>query len=296
MRTRIHSLIFSTLIIFSLSYSMQVNAQPHLTEALEAQISDAIPAEYFETAKQHAEEIFTTCPPTDCVLVSFGFTNTLLDSFLRVMMEKNKVPDSYLRYMPVKNLKESAFWNEETDLEFYKKMLPSVEEVQGKTVMFTRTLLSGMTVNQIFPAIREHYESQGFSGKLGSFLIVDSVYTAKLAESAQSQFEKLSGINTVKVDLSYSMFFGTRKVIVDDDSDRPNFHSDYEDFYRYKEILIKRTDTTENNNWQLIESENYLALDEYVANSKLKKWSLKNLLHRLKMKTNEECLRLVNFR
>lgn len=109
----------------------------------------------------HAKEILSRCQLPECVIVSLGTTNALVDSFLRYYLKGDA--ERAIHYVPIRTLRAT--------LSFPNVLARSLPPMSGglKRVMFVRTLESGLSVaafadavERSFAQVRAPYEFEGF--------------------------------------------------------------------------------------------------------------------------------------
>lgn len=97
----------------------------------------------------HAKEILSKCQFPECVIVSLGTTNTLVDSFLRYYLKGDA--DRAIHYVPVRRLRATL-----ASSLVLKRALPEPAP-ELRQVLFVRALESGLTVATFADAVTRHY-------------------------------------------------------------------------------------------------------------------------------------------
>ncbi len=98
----------------------------------------------------YAKEILAKCQLPDCVIVSLGTTNALIDAFLRYYLKDEA--DRAMHYVPVRGLSFLA-----TNPIWQRRVLPS----GAKRAVLVRTLESGMTVQRLALKMTEAFGDAG---------------------------------------------------------------------------------------------------------------------------------------
>lgn len=128
--------------------------------------------EDLKAVHDHAKEILGRCKFPECVIVSLGTTNTLVDSFLRYYLKGDA--DRAIHYVPFREL------NSITSVSaVIERSLPK-PSADLKRVVVVRTLLFGTTIAVFADAVERQFAKEGTPYELEAFF------------SVADQFEKVS--------------------------------------------------------------------------------------------------------
>ena len=153
--------------IIFLAFSARAD-QPSLNE-----IMSDIPPRVVASAHRYAVDIVNWCPPQNCMVISAGLTNTLIDAFVRNEMKTRNISDTYIRYWPYTDLRQVTRWHSDDRDEWLVKNFPSKSEVAGKRVLLLRTLVMGKTMQDFLPMLRDFLSNHGYDCKIDPYFIAD---------------------------------------------------------------------------------------------------------------------------
>ncbi len=137
-------------------------------------VMSQIPPQVIASAHEYALDMIKSCPPGQCIVLSLGLTNTLVDAFLRNEMKGRKINDSYIRYWPYVKLMRMESWGSQDRFNWLAQNFPSREESAGKKIVIERTLIMGGTMRWFLPTLRAYLEYERYNCKIEPYVIVSS--------------------------------------------------------------------------------------------------------------------------
>ena len=222
-RTFLLLAIFGPLFVGAVSKADQPSAD---------QIMNEFPRRIVADAYRYAVDIVKQCPPEDCMVVSVGFTNTLIDAFLRYEMQKKNIESSYLRYWPYRGMTYLNLWNSDDRDHWLDMNFPSVDEAAGKRILLLRTLFHGQTMRGFLPMLRDFLLKRQYDCKVDPYFIVHS--------RASFNFKILQPYLGHAQLIANDQFFeavGRRKHVATDDGSY-NYSNSIERYYPFLPITI----------------------------------------------------------
>lgn len=213
-------------------------------------------------AERMSLEIYKTCPPEECLLVSLGQANTVVDSFLRVLSRSSNIP--YIYEVPYTNLR--ALKKYELDQQAYeaylKAMRPPPEVVQGRQVVFFRPLYEGLSIEKTLEILVNYFSKEIPRERLSALFIVRNNY--RIHDFVQDLLNKLKLRHNILLDDELFNSFVRRDSYLADPSGAREYRNPIEDYHRYENIRISsgRSEVNFRKNPQFLELDQII--EEYL--------------------------------